>query len=521
MSNSEKLILVSVVLSLTAILSGLLFGQEITPNIAENMDVWVSHPDEDLLYQLSDTEKPLFRDILSKQKKMGDASRYQDFVLSFAAYKDGRAQLKLSLYRLTDGTNEFVMKYEDGRCYSLDTRAVLLLLTSPTLDDIFDYIEDAPAMTVTEGQQSLTLYCVENGWQYKKIDNSIFMDGILKKNESTQLVPEDYTALQLSFSTEPQVVTVEISLKSTGEVIHKGSGAGLKAFDPPVSGVYRMRVSAQWTEEDGRRYSGLCVYELDLVIKKEAEVLVSSNSVPLGGLITVTVTNPENPETLRVITKMGADSGFIRKEEGIYVCLVAAKNAGEFLVQVSGDGVSGEHYVTVTRPLPQQNTLEEPFPLLPGADDMGIFSFEEHWAAFSSQKSTSKYWKGPFRSPMEGKPDVAFGQTFKDQPAQMYGTSFWRIEDAGEIAAVNDGIVRFVGVLDHGGLTVVIDHGLGIFSWYYGLSEAYVEEGDAILSGGAVGLIRAETEPVWAGFQMMLGDSPVDIEKIQNQTWPQ
>lgn len=34
------------------------------------------------------------------------------------------------------------------------------------------------SMTVTEGSQSLTLHCIENGWQYKKIDNSIFMDGV-------------------------------------------------------------------------------------------------------------------------------------------------------------------------------------------------------------------------------------------------------------------------------------------------------------------------------------------------------
>ena len=46
MSQSGKLIAVAVLLSLLAILSGLLFGQEKIPEIQENMDVWVSRQDQ-------------------------------------------------------------------------------------------------------------------------------------------------------------------------------------------------------------------------------------------------------------------------------------------------------------------------------------------------------------------------------------------------------------------------------------------------------------------------------------------
>lgn len=168
MSQSGKLIAVAVLLSLLAILSGLLFGQEKIPEIQENMDVWVSRQDQNILHRLSDREKELLSDILSHQKKLEDGSRYDDFVLAFAAYQNGVEKLQPSLYRLTDGTNEFVMKYPNGSCYLLDTRSVLQLLTSDTLDDLFEYIEDAPTMTVTEGSQSLTLHCIENGGSIKK-----------------------------------------------------------------------------------------------------------------------------------------------------------------------------------------------------------------------------------------------------------------------------------------------------------------------------------------------------------------
>ena len=48
MTQSGKLISVAVVLSLLAILSGLLFGQEKIPQMGEWMDVWVSRADRSL-----------------------------------------------------------------------------------------------------------------------------------------------------------------------------------------------------------------------------------------------------------------------------------------------------------------------------------------------------------------------------------------------------------------------------------------------------------------------------------------
>ena len=89
MSQGGKLVAVAVVLSLVAILSGLLFGQEKIPEIQEDMDVWVSRQDQNILHRLSDDEKELLSDILSHQRKLEDGSRYEDFVLSCIDYRKG------------------------------------------------------------------------------------------------------------------------------------------------------------------------------------------------------------------------------------------------------------------------------------------------------------------------------------------------------------------------------------------------------------------------------------------------
>lgn len=516
MSQNGKLITVAVLLSVLAILFGILFGQEKVPAIQENMDVWVSRQDQNILHRLSDSEKNLLSDILSHQKKTETSEQYGDFVLAFTAYRNGKEMLQPSLYRLTDGTNEFVMKYPDGSCYSLDTRSVLQLLTSHTLDNLFDYIEDAPTMTVTEGERELTVHCVENGWQYKKIDNSIFMDGVLVRDPQTLLALEDYQNLSLAFSTEPQSVQVTILLSGPTETVFEGTPDRLDQFSPPISGRYKMRVTAQWEETASRRYSGQCVYELDLQVKKEAEVLISEHTVPQGGLFMITVTNPEDPGSLQVNTDVGKAGPFVKQQEGVYTCLVAARNAGMHLISVSGTGVSGEHQIEVTASVFE--TWQADFPLRTEDPDLAE-SFEQAWQNLPGSAGTGKYWRGVFQSPVEEEPDLGYHQNFEGQPAQMEGAVWWILQEDTQIKAANSGGVVFVGNLDQGGLTVVVHHGMGLYTWYYGLSETWLEQGDVVSKGEVLGSVWAQEEDAWFGVQAVFQGVPLNIQTLQNQSW--
>jgi murein DD-endopeptidase MepM/ murein hydrolase activator NlpD len=55
------------------------------------------------------------------------------------------------------------------------------------------------------------------------------------------------------------------------------------------------------------------------------------------------------------------------------------------------------------------------------------------------------------------------------------------------VPAANDGVVVFAGPLGIYGNTVVLDHGLGLFSLYGHLSEIAVEKGSPVVKGEALG----------------------------------
>ncbi|MGC8651264.1 MAG: M23 family metallopeptidase [Minisyncoccia bacterium] len=56
------------------------------------------------------------------------------------------------------------------------------------------------------------------------------------------------------------------------------------------------------------------------------------------------------------------------------------------------------------------------------------------------------------------------------------------------IYAINDGVVKFAQSLTDYGKTIIIDHGLGIYSLYLHLSEFKVKKGDKVAKGEIIGL---------------------------------
>src|SRR5699024_4286444 len=106
--------------------------------------------------------------------------------------------------------------------------------------------------------------------------------------------------------------------------------------------------------------------------------------------------------------------------------------------------------------------------------------------------------------PIEGEATLGYRQNFEEQPVQMNGAVWWQIAEDRQVAASNSGVVVFIGHLDQGGLTIVVHHGLGLSTWYYGLSEVLVEEGDIVISGQIMGSVWAQEDDVWFGTQAVL-----------------
>lgn len=100
------------------------------------------------------------------------------------------------------------------------------------------------------------------------------------------------------------------------------------------------------------------------------------------------------------------------------------------------------------------------------------------------------FWKDGFIPPLEEvfvTDNYGFSRKTGAYSIAHKGTDY-RAKEGTEVMAINRGVVRFTKTLRNHGKTVVVDHGLGVMSFYLHLSKIKVKVGEVVERGQIVGL---------------------------------
>lgn len=103
----------------------------------------------------------------------------------------------------------------------------------------------------------------------------------------------------------------------------------------------------------------------------------------------------------------------------------------------------------------------------------------------------TKLWDGPFTRPVPDPANSAFGTRtiLNGEERNPHGGADFRSPAGRLVRAPNTGRVAFAGPLYFTGNTVVIDHGLSLFSTFAHLSRIEVEAGDIVKTAEVVGKV--------------------------------
>jgi murein DD-endopeptidase MepM/ murein hydrolase activator NlpD len=136
-------------------------------------------------------------------------------------------------------------------------------------------------------------------------------------------------------------------------------------------------------------------------------------------------------------------------------------------------------------------------------------------SAVYARVTLSKLWSGPFIMPAAGPISTEFGtgRSYNGGPVSIHhsGTDIAANEGAPIVAAAA-GRVAFAGLLTTRGLSVIVDHGLGVFTAYHHMSRTDVAEGQAVAKGrqlGLVGMTGLATGP-HLHWELVVGGQNVD-----------
>ena len=143
------------------------------------------------------------------------------------------------------------------------------------------------------------------------------------------------------------------------------------------------------------------------------------------------------------------------------------------------------------------------------------------WASADSERR----FRGAFALPVSGTAPGAFGarRVFNGQPRSRHAGVDIAADAGTPITAPAPARVALAGDLYFSGGTVILDHGTGVFTTYFHLSQIDVAAGDSVAAGqriGAVGATGRATGPHlhWGARVSRARVNPLDLLKLP--AWP-
>jgi murein DD-endopeptidase MepM/ murein hydrolase activator NlpD len=174
--------------------------------------------------------------------------------------------------------------------------------------------------------------------------------------------------------------------------------------------------------------------------------------------------------------------------------------AGRYSVEIRGTGVDGQSYNSAdvlevrgkqfpTRVL----TVDEKYVTPPETVQERIRLESRRVEEIFGAHTPARLWEGAFVVPVPGAATSSFGRRniLNGKPrSPHWGTDF--TANAGTpIVSPNSGKVALAAELYFSGNTIILDHGLGLYSFLAHLSHISVHEGDEVKAGQFLGLSGA------------------------------
>ena len=228
-------------------------------------------------------------------------------------------------------------------------------------------------------------------------------------------------------------------------------------------------------------------------------VTARSRSQRPGELVVLTITVPTQVDRVRV-RAFDREIVPFRAGDRVWEALVGIDldaRPGTSVVTVDAGGAALRTTYTLsiaprtfrTRRL----TVDPAFVTPPSSEQERITREAALLASLWKAPARERLWTAPFVRPVPGVANSAFGtrSVFNGEPRSAHGGADFLSPAGTPIHAPNAGLVVLARDLYFSGNTVVIDHGLGLFSTLAHLSAIDAREGDTVTDGQVVGRVGA------------------------------
>jgi len=240
-----------------------------------------------------------------------------------------------------------------------------------------------------------------------------------------------------------------------------------------------------------------------LGVDEEFKVAHAARALQPGEVVLVSV---DSNRPLKELTATSNDRNFSFYSDGEsahWVGLVGIDletPPGDVQILLNGENLDGEpvqftYQVTIlAKQFPtRQLSVDSKYVSPPQSELDRIAQERRRVSRIFATTTPERFWRGPFLRPVPGETGSGFGKrsVYNGKPRSPHTGTDFRATKGTPIKAPNNGRIVLVKELYFAGNTVIIDHGLGLYSYFAHLSEFRVEEGDAVETGQVIGLVGA------------------------------
>lgn len=334
-------------------------------------------------------------------------------------------------------------------------------------------------------------------WKYKLADGTY--------STNTKPVPGETASdsyfidggLDVGFSRQPDTVNVKVFKGS--ELVYDGEYSEIGELQFEEKTAVSIELAASWFEDAERDCCGDAAYKFSAEIAAPAEFLLSKNEIDPGDFVVLTVKNVSDVSRLSCTAEPDIGYTPVFFQEGdvarTLVPFSYELEAGDYSLTASYGATSDQFTVKVK---------EKKFKTAPSVGitaetehekrtEQTIAAFEDEVRGVATSGDSNIYFrdKGAFYDytnigyPIQAgigvnKQISATGTTYRHN-----GVDF-RVDPGKDVAAVMDGRVVYVGETTLSGKLVIVEHGLGLKSWYAHLDSYSVSVGDSVTTGTVI-----------------------------------
>lgn len=296
--------------------------------------------------------------------------------------------------------------------------------------------------------------------------------------------------------------TQSIKVYKGDNLLYSGTNLQQVLNNISIDGEYIVECHSQWHFKEGISAYGNQTLKFDALVDRPAQIKIITRENYPGNILLISVENLNENETVKLTTnavKINNDI-YTYNDKNYYIFPIDLyAQPGDYkVIAVMNEGMENEYkveetltvanksfktqYLTVSEEMNETNN-----------DNKAIYEFAQLVKPARTQSVSEKLWVGTFIMPVEGELTTDFAEIryVNNEPSSSRHSGLDLAAPTGTpVKAPNNGIVTFAmeGLLSPGN-TVVIDHGMGLFTSYYHLHTIDVKKGDEVKKGDTIGTV--------------------------------